>query len=155
EVIGAAQIANDSAAAVPRAMKAAQQNGKQVFLPERTLLDVTVFRRSRVRDAVRHWNLLRPEIETALRAQNGRGLPSGYKLELEPEQWDGFDRFVIAYYWAHRRYHGEEARGRVAHRTGMQLDGLVEISEGLYRAGASENTLAKFDSPATRDYFGW
>jgi hypothetical protein len=150
-----AQLAADLSAVVPRAMKTAELDGAQFFLPRLTLLDVAVFRLSRVRDAVRHWSLLRPQIDDALRALNGRGLPPHYQLELEPEQWDAFDRFVIGYYWAHRRYDGQPARGRIAHRTGEALDGEVDLTEGLYRAGASDATLAQIDSPATRDYFTW
>jgi hypothetical protein len=119
------------------------------------LVDVLVFRISRVRDAVRHWSLLRGQIDTALREVNGRGLPPNYSLELEPELWDGFDRFVIGYFWAHRRYGHHPARGRVAHRTGEGLDGAVDIVEGLYRAGVDDKTLTQTAAPAVRDYFAW
>jgi Bacterial extracellular solute-binding protein len=150
-----AQLAADLAAVTPPVMRAAEFEGKQYFLPRWSLLDVTVYRESRVRDAVRHWSLLRREIDAALKAANGRGLPPGYQLELQPEEWDGYDRFVIGYYWARRRYAGQPARGRVAHRTGEELDGVVDITEGIYRAGAGDATIADTSSQAARDYFEW
>jgi hypothetical protein len=114
-----------------------------------------VFRQSRVRDAVRHWSVLRPQIDAALKARNGHGLPANYALELEPASWDSFDRFVIAYYWAHRRYAGEPPRGRVAHRTGEQLDATAEVAETLFRAGATAQTITTIDSKPTRDWLTW
>jgi hypothetical protein len=138
-----------------RVMEAARLDGEQVFLPRLARVDLMVFRQSRVRDAVRHWSLLRPQIEAALKARNGHGLPAAYSLELEPASWDSYDRFVIAYYWAHRRYGNEPATGRVAHRRGEQLDGIAELAETLYRAGATAQTLATIDSPATRDWLAW
>jgi hypothetical protein len=151
----AAQVKRDFDALVPTATNAMLVDGKQQFLPSHALVDVLVFRISRVRDAVRHWSLLRNDIDAALRAANGRGLPPNYKLELEPEQWDGFDRFVIGYYWARRRYGQKPAQGRVAHRNGESLDGAIDIVEGLYRAGVNDETLAKPDAAPVRDYFSW
>jgi hypothetical protein len=150
-----ARVNADFDAVVPAAMQAALVEGRQAFLPGMALVDVLVFRVSRVRDAVRHWSVLRPQIDAALREANGRGLPPNYQLELEPELWDGFDRFVIGYFWAHRRYGGKPARGRVAHRTGEDLDGAVDIVEGLYRAGVDDKTLTQTAAPAVRDYFAW
>lgn len=155
EVIPTAQMTADLADLVPRALHTAQLDERQVFLPRLSLVDIAVYRLGKVRDAVRHWSLLRPQIDAALKAINGRGLPPDYTLELEPEQWDAFDRFVIGYYWAHRRYDGKKAQGRIAHRTGEALDGVVDITEGIYRAGATDATLAKIDDTPARDYFTW
>jgi hypothetical protein len=137
------------------AVESARVDGKLRFLPRAALLDVAVYRVSRVRDAVRNWTVLRREIDDALRAAGGRGLPPGYQLELDPEQWDSLDRFVIGYFWAHRRYRGEHARGRIAHRVGDVLDAQLDLVEGVRRAGANNADLARTDSQAARDYFGW
>jgi ABC-type glycerol-3-phosphate transport system substrate-binding protein len=155
DVATPARVNSDFDAVVPPALQAALVDGKQLFLPGMALVDVLVFRISRVRDAVRHWSLLRAQIDAALREVNGRGLPPNYSLELEPELWDGFDRFVIGYFWAHRRYAHQPARGRVAHRTGEDLDGALDIVEGLYRAGVDDKTVSQTAAPAVRDYFAW
>ncbi len=155
ELADAKKLGADLDGVNTRVMEAARLDGKQVFLPRLARVDLMVFRQSRVRDAVRHWSLLRPQIEASLKARNGHGLPAGYALELEPASWDSYDRFVIAYYWAHRRYGNEPARGRIAHRRGEQLDGIAELTETLFRAGATAPTLATVDSPPTRDWLSW
>lgn len=155
EIGTAEQLAEALDGVSPEAIEAAKLDGKQRFLPHAALLDVAVYRVSRVRDAVRNWTLLRKEIDEALRGAGTRGLPPGYQLELDPEQWDSLDRFVIGYFWARRKYHGERARGRIAHRVGDVLDAQLDLLEGVRRAGASDAELEHTDSQAARDYFAW
>jgi len=130
-------------------------NDAQYFLPWMSRLDVAVYRVSKVRDAVLHWSMLRPNIEAALKVVNGRGLPAGYQLESSPEQWDEYDLFVAGYYWANRVYDGKSARPRIAHRTGDEIDGQQDIVSALYRQGVTDASLGSFASPAAIDYFQW
>lgn len=153
--MGARRIAADFGALGDKVLAPGKVGGVQVFLPRMTLVDVAVYRVSKVRDAVLHWRALRPQIDAALRAINGRGLPAGYDLDLSPSDWDAYDVFVLAYYWSHRSYRGQPPRPRVAHRTGDEIDGQLDIASGLYRAGATDATFATFDAPAARDYFQW
>ena len=132
-----------------------KRNGEQAFLPRMTVVDVLAYRVSKVRDAILHWTQLRPQIDAALRAVNGHGLPADYELNLSPDQWDAYDIFVMSYYWAHRKYNGMVARPRVAHRTGDSLDGQLDIAAGLYGMGMTDATLAQFSSRAAIDYFQW
>ena len=130
-------------------------DGKQYFLPRMTVVDVEVFRISKVRDAVVHWSVLRPQIEAALKKINGRGLPAGYELNLSPEDWDSYDLFVMAYFWANRSYSGLPPQPRVAHRTGDNLDGQQDIAASIYGFGATDATFGRFDSTPVLDYFQW
>jgi hypothetical protein len=139
----------------PEAMTGAQLNGKQAFLPRASTVDITVYRISRVRDAILHWEAVRPQIDAAIREANGRGLPPGYTLQENPRLWDSYDRFVLAFYWAHRSYNGFPARPRVGHPTGDGLDGQLEASAGIYRAGADEKTFVTPDSMPATDHFSW
>ena len=113
----------------------AQVEGKQTFLPRGLEVTIALYRISRVHDAFLHWELARSAIDAALRAANGRGLPEGYKLEENPRLWDSFDRFVVAFYWAHQSYNGFPPRPRLAHPTGDGLDGQLEVSAGIFGAG--------------------
>ena len=153
--IGGRRIRSDFAALGDAVLAPGKLGGEQMFLPRMALVDVAVYRASKVRDAVLHWSELRPQIDAALRAVNGRGLPAGYDLDLSPSSWDAYDRFVLAYYWAHRSYHHQPVRPRVAHRTGDDIDGQLDIAAGVYQAGATDATFAATDSPAARDYFQW
>ena len=155
EAIAPADIARDFGKLGDKLLAVGKRDGAQWFLPSMTVVDVIVYRVSKVRDAILHWSLLRPQIDAALAEVNGHGLPANYELNLSPDQWDAYDLFVMAYYWAHRRYEGKPAMPRLAHRTGDNLDGQIDIAAGLYGAGVTDDTLGKPDSRAARDYFEW
>src|SRR5262249_55680057 len=57
----------------PEAMQAAQRGDKQAFLPRASTVTISLYRVSRVRDAVLNWQAARPAIDAALRPVNGRG----------------------------------------------------------------------------------
>lgn len=136
-------------------LAAGQVNGTQYFLPRMAVIDVAVYRVSKVRDAVLHWSVLRPQINAALRAVNGRGLPANFELGLTPDTWTSYDLFVMGYYWAHRSYGGQPARPRIAHRTGDEIDGQRDIVAAIYRLGATDATIDHYDARAALDFFQW
>jgi maltose-binding protein MalE len=133
DVVPAATIATDFAPVRIKAMTAGQVNGDQYFLPDFSVVDIAIYRLSKVRDAVQNWTVLRPQIEGSLKSVNGYGLPDNYELELQPDKWDSYDLFVLAYYWRHRAYGSDPAQPRIAHRTGNQIDGENDITAGIYR----------------------
>jgi hypothetical protein len=136
-------------------LAAGKVKGAQYFLPRMAVIDVAVYRVSKVRDAVLHWSVLRPQIDAALRAVNGRGLPAGFELGLTPSTWNTYDLFVMGYYWSHRSYGGQPAVPRVAHRTGDEIDGQRDIVSAVYRMGATDATAGQFSSRAALDFFQW
>ncbi len=155
EVVSSARIASDFADLDAQTLAIGRHADTQYFVPWMSRLDIAVYRVSKVRDAVLHWSMLRPEIEAALQAVNGHGLPAGFQLEASPDQWDQFDLFVAGYYWANRVYGGKPARARIAHRTGDEIDGQQDIVSGLYRQGLTDAALGSFAAPAAVDYFQW
>jgi len=155
EVVSGARIASDFADLDAQTLAIGRYAETQYFVPWMSRLDIAVYRVSKVRDAVLHWSMLRPEIEAALQAVNGHGLPAGYQLEASPDQWDQFDLFVAGYYWANRVYGGKPPRARIAHRTGDEIDGQQDIVSGLYRQGLTDAALGSFAAPAAVDYFQW
>ncbi len=155
DAIAPARIARDFERLGDKLLAPGKRGGVQAFLPRMTVVDVLVYRVSKVRDAILHWAQLRPQIDAALAQVNGHGLPASYELNLSPDQWDAYDVFVMAFYWAHRRYDGQPARPRVAHRTGDALDGQIDIAAGLYGEGVSDDVFGEPDSRPARDYFEW
>ena len=155
DVASATKIAADFGDLGDKLMAPGKVGAKQYFLPRMTVLDVAVFRISKVRDAVLHWSVLRPRIDAALARLNGHGLPTDYELSPSPDHWTSYDIFVMAYFWAYRSYGGQPAQPRVAHRTGDESDGQKDIAAALYRMGATDATFGTFTSPAARDFFQW
>ncbi len=155
DVVAGPRIASDFDDLDAKTLAIGRYADTQYFLPWMSRLDVAVYRVSKVRDAVLHWSLLRPEIEAALQAINGRGLPAGFQLEASPDQWDQYDLFVAGYYWANRVYDGKPARPRLAHRSGDEIDGEQDIVSGLYRQGLTDSALGAFTAVPANDYFQW
>ena len=155
DVVPSDRIAADFRALGDAVLAAGKLAGTQYFLPRMAVIDVAVYRVSKVRDAVLHWSVLRPQIEATLAKINGRGLPKNYELGLTPDAWTSYDLFVMAYYWSHRSYGGRPARPRVAHRTGDEVDGQRDIVSALYRLGATDATVASFGDRAALDLFQW
>jgi hypothetical protein len=153
--VAASEVRAELAALQPAVVTDARLDGRQWFVPRHTVLDVGVYRVSRVRDAELHWAMVRPQVEAALRAVNGRGLPVGYQLEHDPATWDSYDLFVLAWYWAHRSYHGEAARARVAHRAGYSTDAAIDLASAVHRLGGTSAELPRFDANPVRDHFAW
>ena len=154
-VVPASDIARDFGKLGDSVLAAGKVGGTQYFLPRMAVIDVAVYRVSKVRDAVLHWSVLRPQIDAALRAVNGRGLPAGFELGLTPGNWSSYDLFVMGYYWSHRSYGGQPARPRIAHRTGDEIDGQRDIVAAIYRMGATDATAGQFGSRAALDFFQW
>ncbi|HSN30571.1 MAG TPA: hypothetical protein VLT45_30000, partial [Kofleriaceae bacterium] len=90
-VVPASDITRDFGNLGDSVLAAGRVNGTQYFLPRMAVIDVAVYRVSKVRDAVLHWAVLRPQIDAALRAVNGRGLPAGFELGLTPSTWTSYD----------------------------------------------------------------
>ncbi|CAN5477240.1 hypothetical protein BH11MYX1_BH11MYX1_28030 [soil metagenome] len=155
EVVAGARIADDFKDLDQQTLAIGRYHDTQYFLPWMSRLDIAVYRVSKVRDAVLHWSLLRPQIEEALQAINGRGLPAGFQLEASPDQWDQYDLFVAGYFWANRVYDGAPARPRIAHRSGDEIDGQQDIVSALYRQGLTDAALGSFAAPPALDYFQW
>ncbi|MEO7736496.1 MAG: hypothetical protein ABIY55_36390, partial [Kofleriaceae bacterium] len=155
DVVSAGQIATELADLGAAVLAPASFAATQYFLPSMSVVDVAAYRVSKVRDAVSHWSVLRPQIDAALAKVNGRGLPAGYELGLTPSAWTSYDLFVMAYYWSHRSYGGQPARPRVAHRTGDEIDGQRDITSALYRLGATDATVGNVDTRSSLDLFEW
>ena len=153
--VSSADITRDFGGLGDPVLAAGKVGGTQYFLPRMAVIDVAVYRVSKVRDAVLHWSVLRPQIDAALRAVNGHGLPVGFELGLTPSTWTAYDLFVMGYYWAHRSYGGQPARPRIAHRTGDEIDGQQDIVAAIYRLGATDATIDHFDSRAALDFYQW
>lgn len=154
-VATAADIARDYGDVREDVLESAKFQNRQYFLPRAIALDVAVFRISKVRDALLNWQVVRPEIESALRAINGRGLPAGYVLDQQAVDWDAYDVFVLAYYWSHRAYGGAHAQPRVMHRTGLSVEAQLDVVAGMYRSGMTDATLANRTAQPAVDWMQW
>lgn len=110
------------------------------FVPEYLEVHVLAYRVSKVEFARRRWTEFRAEIDAALGAINGRGLPEGYELETEPQQWDDFDVFVLGWTWAHADHEQTRPAPRIALRSSNYWPSVEGIIERALRHGQTQPT---------------
>jgi len=124
------------------------------FIPRKLETRMMIYLKSKMKDAIENWTKFRDEIDEALKADNGYGLPAGYTLETDPNQWDLYDLFVASYYWAHTPYFGMEMP-RMAHRGKKYMGTVTGLADKAVEMGASQDNLLKLDSTPVVDMFQW
>jgi hypothetical protein len=159
-VIPAATLNEALAQYIPEASERSRGADNQIwFIPKRAEVDVAVYLVPAVEDAYLHWEQDRGPIAAALAEANGVGLPNHYQLEKSPDEWDSYDLFVAAWYWAHHPApwadSPTEVAPRVALRTGVNEDAMNDLFAAFYRHGVSRIELAKPGSTAVLDAFQW
>jgi hypothetical protein len=110
------------------------------YIPRKLEANTLLYRKSKVADAVQNWGQSRPQVNSMLRQHNGYGLPHGYQLEPDPNEWDWYDLAVVSFYWAHTEYDGS-LMPRTAHR-GRRYGGTMnEIATKVFQAGGDSRAL--------------
>jgi ABC-type glycerol-3-phosphate transport system substrate-binding protein len=138
----------------PHAIKLGTIDGKLYYLPRKLETRMMVYLKSKVDEAVKGWKQFETDITAALREDNGYGLPAGYQLEADPNLWDYYDIFVVAYYWAHTPYYGITLP-RMAHR-GMKYGGtVVGLVDRIYQMGGTVADVLTMSTDPVVDMFVW
>ncbi|MBN2039590.1 MAG: extracellular solute-binding protein [Spirochaetes bacterium] len=129
-------------------------NNKFYYVPRKLETRIMVYLKSKVDDAVNGWKKFEDDINAALKEDNGYGLPKGFKLESDPDKWDYYDIFVVAYYWANTPYYGIKIP-RMAHR-GKKYEGTVAgLIDRIFQMGGSSADVLRMSSAPVVDMFLW
>ena len=92
-------------------LKFGEIDGKYYYLPHKVEVPVLFYLKSKVSDALSKYLKYQKEIDVVLKAANGFGLPNGYILEENPNEWDLYDIFVVGYIFANEEYeNGKDGR---------------------------------------------
>jgi ABC-type glycerol-3-phosphate transport system substrate-binding protein len=138
----------------PIALKMGSLDGKLYYLPRKLETRIMIFLKSKVTEAQNNWQKFKPEIDMALKEDNGFGLPRGYRLEADPNLWDYYDIFVAGYYWAHTPYQRIKLP-RVAHRA-RRYEGTVQgLFDRALQLGAEVEDLVMMDARPIKEMFLW
>lgn len=136
------------------AMEMATVNGKVYYIPRKLETNTLLYLKSKVEDAVNNWTKFESQISNMFKAENGVGLPEGYALEADPNEWDWYDLAVVGYYWANTEYDGKK-EPRIAHR-GKKYDGtVVELVTKIYQIGGKAEDVLAMDTQPVVDTFMW
>lgn len=123
-------------------------DGKPYYIPRKLETRVLFYRKSMVADAVSKFDKYKKAIGDDLKKQNGFGLPKGYALETDANQWDLYDLFVLGYIWSKEEYNGVKMP-RIAHR-GARYEGtaLDLVDRALQLGAAHQDILTLGDKTA-------
>lgn len=134
-------------------LQLATYDGKLYYFPRKFETRITVYLKSRVQQAVSGWGDQRDAIDSLLKAYNGYGLPSGYLLEPDPNEWDFYDVFTAGYFWAHQD--SGKFTPRVAHR-GKRYSGTSQrLVDRIFELGGSQADVLSMDGAAVAEAFAW
>ncbi|MFH0920057.1 MAG: extracellular solute-binding protein [Fibrobacterota bacterium] len=155
-VVPATQLEQDLAEYHPLAMGMGYVDGKPYYIPRKLETRVLFYLKSKVNDAVANWKKFEKDLNKVLKEQNGYGLPKGYALEAETNQWDAYDIFVMGWYWAHTKYFDNNVlMPRIAHRGDKYEGTALGLVDGVLQFGASSDDILKMNSEAAIDMFTW
>lgn len=127
-----------------------QVKGEEYFVPYKYDLYGFYYDKTAVSNAVAGWEKYQSEIEAALKEFNGSGLPNGYTLEKDPNEWDMYDLTTAGLFW---RY--EEGEGRLAHRAKDYEGTTNEILLRTYSMGGAPEDILGFESDRLVEAFEW
>jgi len=129
-------------------------DGTLYYIPRKLETNTLLYLKSKVADAVANWKPLEADINAMFKAENGFGLPTGYNLEADPNEWDWYDLAVVGYYWSNTEIDGTK-EARIAHR-GKKYNGTqTELVTKMYQAGATEEDILAMNTAPIVEAFKW
>lgn len=129
-------------------------DGRQTLLPRKFETRILVYRKSKVSDAILKWPGYKDQINNFIKAFNGYGLPSGYILEENPDEWDYFDIAVVGWIWAHSEYNGKMLP-RVGHRGKKYSGTSLRIIDRIFQLNGDSSNVLTCSGDAVIDALYW
>jgi ABC-type glycerol-3-phosphate transport system substrate-binding protein len=127
-------------------------DGIPYYIPRKLETRILFYRKSMVADAISKFSNHEKRIAEELKKQNGFGLPAGYVLEKDPNQWDLYDLYVIGSIWANEEYNGTKMP-RVAHRGARYEGTALDIVDRALQMGASHKDVLSLGEGMARTLF--
>ncbi|MBD3419380.1 MAG: extracellular solute-binding protein [Chitinivibrionales bacterium] len=129
-------------------------DGKPFYIPRKLESRILFYRKSMVADAIAKYAAHKQDIDTRLKALNGKGFPADYQLEAEPGEWDFFDLFAVGHIWANETYNGVKM-GRIAHRGAPYGGTALFLIDRALQLGASKEKILEFTADEVSEMFMW
>ena len=154
EIVDPLQLKDDLKEYLSEAIDVGTVDGKVYYIPRKLETYLLFFLKSKVKDVLDNWEKDRAKIDAMLKEVNQYGLPAGYQLEEDPEEWDYYDLLVLSFFWANNPYHGI-TMPRVAHR-GKRYAGTVnELMTRIFQLGGEKEDILSMDTDPVKDLFLW
>lgn len=154
EVVDSLKLEQDIAEYHPLALGLGYADSRLYYLPRKLETRVLFYLKSKVADAVKNFPSMKAEINTALKKENGYGLPAGYTLEEDPNQWDYYDLLVVGMVWANTPYFGVKMP-RVAFRGAKYEGTALGLIDQAIQLGATPKDILQLNSEPVIRMLQW
>ena len=154
EVVNKDQLQKDLSEYVESSLKVGSVDGKNYFIPRKMELNTMVYLKSKVSDAIKNWSKYKNEINDMVKKENGYGLPDGYTLNNDPNEWDSYDVAVASYYWKNTDYNGLKSP-RTAHRGKNYESSVDDLMTGIYGYNGTAQDMLTMNTAPVKDYYKW
>lgn len=124
------------------------------YIPRKLETRILFYRKSMVKDALAKFGKHENRIHNQLKSMNGYGLPSGYVLEDDPNEWDFYDIFVIGNIWANEEYYNGTS-GKIAHRGDNYGGTGLFFVDRAFQLGASKDDILAMRGAAITETYLW
>jgi len=154
QIVDTAQLKNDLSEYLPLALEVGTIEGKVFYIPRKLETYLMFYLKSKLEDVLKNWEEDKTEIDEMLKSVNGYGLPRGYILEKDPNQWDFYDLVVLSYFWANHPYQGLKLP-RMAHRGKRYAGTANELYTRIFELGGDQKDLIEMIAEPVVDMFQW
>jgi len=154
DIVDSTQVAADLAEYHPLAMALGMVDGEPYYIPRKLETRIMFYRKSKVAEAVEKFAHHKDRINAELKKRNGYGLPKGYVLEADPNEWDFYDLYVVGAIWANEEYNGVKV-GRLAHRGARYGGTALTLVDCALQLGADKNDILRLNGDKTTEMYLW
>jgi hypothetical protein len=153
-VLGESELQDLARRFHPPALADGRVASKALALPARLTTLCLYYSKAHVADAYAHWTTVRPQVDAWLKEVNGYGLPEDFRIEPDPAQWDTYDLFVAAAYWAATPEAGMKVP-RVAHVVAPPHALVFDVASRAYAMGSQGDELLLVGGDRLSDALAW
>lgn len=154
DIVDPSQLEKNLKEYLPEALEVGTIDNKVYYIPRKLETYLLFFLKSKVQDVLNNWEKNRDKINQLLKNVNGSGLPKGYQLESDPQDWDYYDLVVLSYFWANHPYQGLTLP-RMAHR-GKRYAGTVnELITRINQLGGEKDDVLSMIADPVIDCLQW
>lgn len=154
KIIDTLQLKDDLSEYLPLSLEIGTIDGDIFYIPRKLETYLMFYLKSKVEDVLNNWEKDRAKIDEMLKQVNGYGLPQGYHLEKDPNQWDFYDLVVLSYFWANHPYFGLKLP-RMAHRGKKYAGTTNELYTRIFELGGDQKDILEMDTDPVVDMFWW
>jgi len=127
--------------------------GALYYLPRKLETRIMVYRVSKVAEAVLRYKEFLPELDKLVKSYSGHGMPFGFVLKPDPNQWDYYDVLMAGFTWS--KLSKGDHPGKIGHRGKNYSGTFLRLVDRAFQFGAIRGEIPYPTSKAVEEVFVW